>query len=616
MMPILYESNERSFTTNGLGRLSDAVECTVTEEEDSVFELYMRYPISGAHYGDLAVDRWIYAPHDDTKKRQPFRIYKISKPLNGVVSVYAEHAKYLLNKTIVAPFSAGSCAAALTGLGANAIGGTEFTFWTDKSIAAKFDVDQPQSIGALLAGQSGSILDVYGKGDYEWDHFTVKLYLNRGSDRNVTLRYGKNITDITADADMSNTYTAIIPFWKNDEKTVMLPERILYADTQYSTTLAKAVDFSSEWEEEPSEEKLRARAQKYLSDNEGWEIKQNIKVSFVQLYQTEEYAEYAPLQRVSLCDTVTVIYSPLDVSAKAKVVKTAYNVLLERYDEIEIGTASASVNTAVSDVVKESTKDLASVSFLEKSIARATSLITGGLGGYVKFTLNADGEPEEILIMDTPDVSTAVNVWRWNKNGLGYSSTGYDGPYRLAITADGHIVADFIDTGTLTANIIKAGVLQDLDSVTAFNLETGELTTAAIYFWAYSTAIGRYIDFVVNSTGLHFKDVYGKESVNITAQGIELEPQVTQFSIVKHQSDPHLLAGPQVIVGDNLVLGYGNNGGEIQLCGKVRFMAGVESGEAVMEYDPNSGFTIYNNTPVNIYSDLDMHGFHIYNASS
>lgn len=503
MIPILYGSTERNFTTNGLGRLADAVECTVTEERNGAYELFMRYPTSGARYGDLALDRLIYATPAEGKNPQAFRIYKITKPLNGIVSVYAEHISYLLNKVIVSPFTAGSCAAALAGLEKNAIGTMDFTMWTDKSVTAKFTVEQPQSVRASLAGQEGSILDVYGTGEYEFDMFTVKLYLHRGTDSGVTLRYGKNITDITADTDMSNTYTAIIPFWKNDETVVMLPEKILYSDTQYANTLAKAVDFSSEWQDEPTEAQLRARAESYLSNNQGWEIKQNIKVDFVQLWQTEEYADYAPLQRVNLCDTVTVVYDPLGVTATAKVVKTVYNVLLDRYDEMEIGEAGATMSGAVAEVVDNTTANLPTKSFLAQSVARATSLITGGLGGYVKFNLNADGEPEEIVIMDTPDVNTAVNVWRWNKNGLGYSSTGYNGTYTLAITADGHIVADFVDTGYLSANRIRAGILTALSGFVQFDLDTGFVYAKTIHLPVWGSS-GRTDTIQMTGGGIHY----------------------------------------------------------------------------------------------------------------
>lgn len=541
MTPILYESTEREFTTNGIGRLSDAEQCTVTEERNGEYELYMRYPTNGIHYADLALDRLIYARPAEGKNPQAFRIYKITKPRNGIVSVYAEHISYLLNKIIVEPFTAGSCAEAMLGLENHAIGTMEFTTWTDKTGNASFTVDEPQSIKACLAGRDGSILDVYGTGEYEFDMFTVKLHLHRGTDSGVTLRYGKNIKDITADADMTETYTAIIPFWKNNDVTMMLPEKIVYASTQYANSMAKAVDFSSEWQDQPTESQLRAKAETYLANNKGWEINQNITVDFVQLWQTKEYESYASLQRVNLCDTVSVIYDPLGVTATAKVVKTVFNVLLDRYDSIEIGDAAATLTGAVAEVAGEETKNLPTKSFLQKSIERATKLITGGLGGYIVWTYNADGEPEEMLILDTPDVSTAVNVWRWNKNGLGFSSTGYDGEYRLAMTIDGHIVADFIDTGYLTANIIKSGILQALSNWVKFNLDTGVLELVRAKFYNGSTANPHFVSCDIGGTGIRFYEpMQSGEKLNysISAAGVEISEQNNgQYSIVRKYID-------------------------------------------------------------------------------
>lgn len=476
MIPILYEATERSFTTNGLGRLSDAVECTITEERNGEYELFMKYPTNGAHYADLSLDRLIYAAPGEGRSNQAFRIYRVSKPLNGVVSVYAEHISYLLNKEIVEPFTASSVAQVMALMDTKIIGGTEFEFWTDKTVSASFKVEAPQSVRACLGGTQGSILDVYGTGEYEFDMFNVKLYLHRGQDSGAALRYGKNITDITADTDMSNVYTAIIPFWKNQDTVKLLPEKILYASTQYSNTLAKAVDFSSDFEDEPTDAQLRAKGQAYLTQNAGWVIKQNIKVDFIQLWQTSEYANYAPLQRVKLCDTVTVIYEPLDVTATAKVVKTVYNVLLDRYDSMEIGEASSNMNGAVAEVAGTVTENLPDVSMMEKAITHATDLITGGLGGYVVMKPNADGQPEEILILDNPDIDLAINVLRINRNGIGFSSNGYEGPFTSAWTLDGHFVADFITTGTLNANVIRAGILADAAGKNYWNMLTGEFS--------------------------------------------------------------------------------------------------------------------------------------------
>lgn len=117
----------------------------------------------------------------------------------------------------------------------------------------------------------------------------------------------------------------------------------------------------------------------------------------------------------------------------------------------------------------------------QKAIETATALITGASGGYV--VLNPSEKPSELLIMNAPDINTATKIWRFNMNGFGYSSNGYNGPFPLAMTMDGAIVADFITTGTLNADIIKAGTLQGIKiiattgSIAGWKMESGVLVS-------------------------------------------------------------------------------------------------------------------------------------------
>ena len=101
--------------------------------------------------------------------------------------------------------------------------------------------------------------------------------------------------------------------------------------------------------------------------------------------------------------------------------------------------------------------------FLDKAKQVATDLINSGFGGYVRVY------PDRILIMDTDDEKTARRVWQWNLNGFGYSKTGINGPYGLAMTMDGSIVADFINVGILNASLIKTGTLDANLVRVAFN---------------------------------------------------------------------------------------------------------------------------------------------------
>ena len=233
MIPILYPANEQNFENNGIGRLSDAVSCAVSEERNGPFELEMEYPVDGEHYSDIALSCLILADPAPDRDAQLFRIYKITKPLNGIVTVYAEHISYQLSHIPVSPFAASGVAASLTGLKSNAAEECPFEFWTDKTTQAKFEVTEPASIRSRLGGNDGSILDVYG-GEYEFDNYLVRLWAARGADRGVTLRYGKNITDLTQEEHISNAITGIYPYWKSEDVLVTLPEKVIRAENAFS----------------------------------------------------------------------------------------------------------------------------------------------------------------------------------------------------------------------------------------------------------------------------------------------------------------------------------------------------------------------------------------------
>lgn len=478
MIPILYEGNETQFLTNGIGRLSSATSCTVEENLNGPYELTMEYPMTGIHYEDLQVDRIISAVPFDGGDPQPFRIYSIERNLNGTVEVRAEHISYLLNKIVVMPFQATSCADALSKLKTNAANSCPFNFSTTKTVVNTYTVDTPQPIRGLLGGQDGSILDVFGKGEYEFDKFDVKLWTNRGADHGVTLRYGKNITELVRDSDITNAYTGIVPYWANGESpSVTLPEKVVWSEHRNAFTydLVKDVDFSSSWEDAPTVAQLRTRAQTYVENNEGWKLNDNIKVSFVALWQTEEYKNIAVLERVHMGDTVTVIYEALGVEASAKVNKTVYNVLLDRYDEIELGSAK---NTLAQTIAEPILEEVPTSSDMERAIANGTKLISGGLGGYVYLKPNAAGKPEEILIMNDPDYTQATKLWRFNKNGIAYSNTGYNGTYKQAWTMDGAFYTDWVVAGKMSANLIKTGKItgQSTGSAMEIDIDNGTIT--------------------------------------------------------------------------------------------------------------------------------------------
>ena len=486
MIPILYSKAETvaqlvADKTNGVGRLADATSCKVQEDRNGAFTLSMTYPISGIHYADIVIGGCIKAKPNELADPQLFRIYHISKPLNGMVTIDAQHLSYDLSKAVVKPFSAKGITAVTSGMISNMIGGIGFSFSSDINNGdSQFTNDHPQSFRALLGGQEGSVLDVFG-GEYEFNNEKVILHAHRGSDNGVVIRYGKNLTSVQQDENIESTYTAVYPYVLNSDQETIAGDLQTVVSTSEPKILA--LDLSSEFKEEdgtPTAAQINAKAQEYIKANNIGVPKVSLDVSFVQLWQTQEYKEIAPLERVSLCDTVTVKYEKLGVDAKAKVITTVYDVLAERYDSITLGDAKSSLASTIAAAPDRNEIQKQASSDLERAVTRATNLITGQKGGHVVIKSDANGKPQELLIMDTEDEATATKVWRWNLSGLGYSSKGINGEYGTAITQDGEIVADFITTGDLNAQVITTGILKDRKGNNYWNLDTGDFRLSAL----------------------------------------------------------------------------------------------------------------------------------------
>ena len=489
MIPYLYSKGTTSYTSSGLGRLGECTRCLVTEERNGKYEVEFDYPITGKYYNVIQKDCIILVTHDEAQDRQPFRIYRKSAPIDGIVTFNAHHISYDLCNIIVQPFTATSISDAFDKFVSKAINTNNFSFWTDSISSGNFEAEVPASVRSLLGGQRGSILDVYG-GEYKFDNTTVKNYAHRGNDNGVSILYGKNLTDITDTSDNSSTYNAIVPYWTDNEDTVVFGGIVSQAGA--TTIKAVALDLSSEYETAPTVAQLEAKAATYLSNNTPWNQSENIKIDFVALWQTEEYKNYAPLERVQLCDTVHVKYAALGVDATAKVIKVVWNALADRYDSMELGEARSSfADTIISKTdtdISAALKPYARTSMMDEAISHATSLITGGLGGYIQFLYDANDHPTDMLVMDHDTLAASTNILRINVNGIGFSNDG-GSTYSSAWTLDGAFVADFITAGHLSCNRIQGGTLSlggvgngngTLVVYDALNNEIGRIDNSAI----------------------------------------------------------------------------------------------------------------------------------------
>lgn len=510
MKPILYPDSEMNFTNNGVGVLSDGVSCYVDAELNGMYELEMTYPASGLHFSAIQYRSLILARPDPISQPQPFRVYRITKALGGLATVYARHLAYDLMGIVTAPFSASGAQAALQGLSYNAVTDCPFAFYTDKTTQANRTVAFPMAIWSQLGGTEGSILDIFG-GEYEFDRWTVALHSHRGENRGVSIRYGKNLTTLEQDENCANCYTGVYPYWVSQEGALtQLPEKIVAAEGNFGYVKIFPLDLSQEWQESPTMEQLRSRAQRYIKDNKIGVPTVSWEVGFLNLEQTEEYKGKDLLERVLLGDTVSVIFSQMGVNASARAVKTRYNVLLDRYESVTLGSVKANI----ADTIVKQQNAIEAIqprtnAAIQAAVTTATAWLTNGKGYKVE-RRDAEGNTVDTLYMDDPNIETAQHVLRIGQSGIGFSHTGVNGPYVNAWTIDGTFNADFILAGTLYGILVKAGRIESADGKIVIDLSSTE-----------SSAMPRF-NTGISTNGLH---VRGDEAGADTIMSIRAIPK-------------------------------------------------------------------------------------------
>lgn len=501
MKPILMDKKKTleelaNDKTNGLGRLSDCVELLVTEHLNGQYTATMKYPVSGIHFNEIELQGIIKLSANQFDEPQLFRIVNVSKPLNGIVEYELNHITYDLSYTSVAPFTSDYVQATLVALWDNMTGGKSFSISTDINDSThrthKFKNEKPQSCRALFGGQEGSLIDIFG-GEYHYDNLKVELLTKRGADHGVKIKYGKNLTDVTQEETNENVYTHVIPYAQDSNKNTIIGDTITLFNVEESKMRILNLDLSDKFQGENGEETkitvkdVNREARYYVERNNLTEPRVSLDVSFLDLSQTVEYANIAPLETVSLGDTVYVDYPTLGVSAKARVIEYEWDSLRERYNSVEIGDAKARLSTTIADIESKSdtyyselfNQAVNNKTFLQSAIEHASELLKGAYGGHIVIGTNTDGQPNEIYAMDTDDVSTAKKVLRINMNGIGGSTTGINGTYNVAILTEGTINADAITTGKLRAGLIKAGVLSDASGKNYWNMDTGEISISS-----------------------------------------------------------------------------------------------------------------------------------------
>lgn len=491
MKPILYEANERDFETNGIGVLHHCISCVVTEELNGSYELVMRYPIGGDFFKEIKTRRIILAKPNRSDETQPFRIYRITKPIKGVCTIYAAHISYDLGGIPIAPFSADTLSAVMDGFSDNSLVENPFSFWNDRDIDGELTFTTPITARAVIYDEEEGVLATYG-GEVYCDRYSIGLMGKRGADRGVQIVYGKNLTDLNQEESMEEAYTGICPYAiSSDGVLTMLPEGVVLPQQDFPYTKILNIDLSEHFVQEDgtiptvSVDDLRTMAQWYVEEHDWGVPKISIDVSFVNLADTEEYKNVQPLEYVNIGDTITVSFADLGLYAKSRISKTVYNVLLEKYDSVVVGKVVRTLADSLAEAPTKSyvkAENLSSRVTLQGAIKHATELLSGANGGVVEILdENGDGV-NDALIIRAEDSSHFIKM---TKDGIGLTVDGGKS-FTTAMTPDG-IHGSAIIAKSITAEEIDANGLSIKDGSVDISGELGRMfTDKGVIYLAYT----------------------------------------------------------------------------------------------------------------------------------
>ena len=360
MIPVLYNALETEFANNGLGGLPDATSCIVTEQRNTPggYFLEMEYPVDGLHYSDIATERIIYASPAPDKTPQPFRISRISRPINGIVYIEAPHVSAEMQKIVTygVQTSQNPQGACYNYMWRARNIGQENPFWltTDITLDAPILFNQPNPVSLMdvLLGAEGSVLDLIG-GEYEFDNWHVILHERRGVDSNIEIRYGVNMTDMTAETDLSELVTAVVPFWSGDVNgtaTVVIGDLCVSGNAAaFAINRALPLDVTNQFDSStaPTKAQVTAAGQSFINNSDQTQLSSTINVKYTPITLS------IGKRNVYLCDTVKVVHPDLGVSSTAKIVEVKYNVLTEKYEEITIGSIKKTIVDTIANIINK-----------------------------------------------------------------------------------------------------------------------------------------------------------------------------------------------------------------------------------------------------------------------
>ncbi|EAC6251997.1 hypothetical protein EI626_05795 [Listeria monocytogenes] len=544
-VPLLYEANETEFLHSGICSLSETVRCEVHEVMNAEFELELEYPVNGLHAHELINGRYISAFVDTQRGCNPFEIDTVEKDLFAdTFIVKASHQTNQLRKKMVKEFKVDkvSCGMAMNRLKNALIEPTSIQFYSDIETLNSTWLRFKNAL-SCVGGVEGSILDTW-RGEIERTTNKISMLKKRGTDSGVSIAYRKNMTGLNINTDTLDMVNAIMPYAikaVGDSDTVIsLSENYIYSPDFVAGNEINAVEIDYSSDENVIDEKtLRSVAKNYFSSSVINEPILDLEISFQDLGQTEEYKMFQNMNRVFIGDTLSVFHDELNVQTTARMVEFTMDSLRGEYVNCTVGSVKSDLKSTMTAGMATKDEIEAGDNRMQEYVDDLTKQITGNQGGNL--VIRPPEKPAEMLIMDTDNISTAVNLWRFNQMGLGHSKTGYNGEYTIGLTQDGKIVADLIATGTLRAIDIKgvtitgSKVQADLFSA-QFVPKDGEpsplrykldLAGAGMIFQAIQRSNAKnYTEIQLSESGIDFRffnngEIRSERSTSVNDLGIE-----------------------------------------------------------------------------------------------
>lgn len=384
MRPILFNKNEQSFDTYGLGELN-VTKGTVTRERNGNYTLYAEIPVNDPMVAILQKEMKLKADAGLRTKNQTFEISRIVKDSSNIVKIYGQHISHKLEYIVLRNATAfsGTAYNALAIWKGALIGDLTFDVWSDIQTSNKgmFDISKMENARLALGGVEGSILDLYG-GEFEFDNMTVRLHKQLGRTAPTVLEYGRNILSAELDETIENAYTSVLPFAtytpekpegdtsdsQPDPITVTIPEN--YVDSKYKALYAhrriKVVDFSGEFSTDskkkniPTADKLRKLTTDYMNKNAIGKPKINIKIEYADLAKTLDYADNGWIEELELCDIVPIYYPQIGLTDEtAKVTTITYDFINERNESVEFGDIGTNIKSTMQSGLAGKVDDIA-----------------------------------------------------------------------------------------------------------------------------------------------------------------------------------------------------------------------------------------------------------------